>query len=151
MTQVSGISTRARARTTPRTESLKAHAQQYTRSGPPTRQTSDWMFLRMTLRLQTQEQAPTCLNTPGQTDAQDVTAISGVDLMLLYFTEIRMITAVPNCLREAWAKVNASVYQWTATTTPTPGRHTTPRLRPHVGAVATQIVAEIKSQIPWEA
>ena len=46
-----------------------------------------------------------------RSDAQDITAISGVDLMLLYFTEIRMITAVPNCLREAWAKANATVYQ----------------------------------------
>ena len=58
-----------------------------------------------------------------RTCAQDITAIAGVDLAQLYFTDIRMITAVPNCLWEAWARANTTVYQWIQQEEPGTQRH----------------------------
>ena len=58
-----------------------------------------------------------------RTCAQDITAIAGVDLAQLYLTDIRMITAVPNCLWEAWARANTTVYRWIQKEEPGTQRH----------------------------
>ena len=46
------------------------------------------------------------------TGAQDVTAIAGIDLTVLYFTDIKVIESVSVCYRDAWAKANTTVYKW---------------------------------------
>ena len=41
-------------------------------------------------------------------EAQDASAIAGIDLMKVYFADIKLVTRVPARFREAWAKANAT-------------------------------------------
>ena len=45
-------------------------------------------------------------------EAQDSSAISGIDLQKVYFADIKLVTRVPTRFRQAWAKANAVVYEW---------------------------------------
>ena len=44
--------------------------------------------------------------------AQDMSAIQGVDLLDLIFTDIPMISAIPTAYWEQWARANTVVYKW---------------------------------------
>ena len=44
--------------------------------------------------------------------AQDMSAIAGVDLADLFFTELPMVTTVPTDYWESWARANTVVYNW---------------------------------------
>ena len=47
--------------------------------------------------------------------AQDITAIAGVDLAKLFFTDMPMIQSVPARFWEQWARANVTVYNWVLT------------------------------------
>ena len=70
-----------------------------------------------------QARADPDIPTYPPSSAQDITAIAGVDLPKLYFTDIRMVTAVPSCLVEAWSRANAKVYRWLQQTVPVTIQH----------------------------
>ena len=44
--------------------------------------------------------------------AQDVSAIAGVDLLKLFFADIKLVTRVPRQFQEQWVKANSVVYTW---------------------------------------
>ena len=50
--------------------------------------------------------------------AQDMSAIGGVDLVSLFFTDLPMITCVPTEYWEQWARANTVVYDWVLNSTP---------------------------------
>ena len=56
------------------------------------------------------ESPPIPKHTPST--AQDMSAIAGVDLADLFFTELPMVSNVPTDYWEAWARANTVVYNW---------------------------------------
>ena len=44
--------------------------------------------------------------------AQDMSAISGVDLLALFFTDLPMVPRVPTEYWQQWARANTIVYDW---------------------------------------
>ena len=50
--------------------------------------------------------------------AQDRSAVAGVDLFHVFFTELPMIERIPTAYWEQWARANAVVYEWVLSSEP---------------------------------
>ena len=53
-----------------------------------------------------------------RSDAQDMSAVAGIDVLTCLFADIRLVQSVPACYREAWARANHVVYSWVLNATP---------------------------------
>ena len=53
-----------------------------------------------------------------RSQAQDMSAVAGVDLMIMLFANIKLVQTVPACFREAWARANTTVYTWVLNSEP---------------------------------